>query len=116
MNKKERRQSRAQRVRQRCKNPQRDRLCVLKTSRHIYAQLISHSGHVLAQASSLEKEVKNSMINTGNILAAELIGKLIAERSVQHGITQVYLDCSGFKYHGRIKGLADMARAHGLNF
>lgn len=91
------------------------RLCVHRTPRHIYAQIISPAGdRVLASASTLEKELRSG--TTGNADAAATVGRLIAERALAAGITQVGFDRSGFRYHGRVKALADGARASGLEF
>ena len=91
------------------------RLCVNRTPRHIYAQIIdSEGGKVLATASTLDKALRSGA--TGNIEAAEAVGKLIAERAKTAGITSVAFDRSGFKYHGRVKALADAAREGGLEF
>jgi large subunit ribosomal protein L18 len=92
-----------------------DRLSVHRTPRHIYAQVFSaDGGKVLAAASTLDKAV--SVDSTGNVDAATAVGKLIAERARAAGITKVAFDRSGFKYHGRIKALADAAREGGLEF
>lgn len=94
-----------------------ERLSVFRTPRHIYAQLISSDGsHTIASSSTLESTVKNIVSNTGNIDAAKAVGKLIAERAIGLGITTVAFDRSGFKYHGRIKAVADAAREAGLKF
>jgi large subunit ribosomal protein L18 len=91
------------------------RLCVHRTPQHIYAQIIAPEGNrVLTSASTLSKDLRGSLKNTGNIAAAAAVGKAIAERAKQAGIEQVAFDRSGFKYHGRIKALADAARAAGL--
>ena len=93
------------------------RLCVFKTPRHIYAQLISAEGaKVLATASTVEKAVKEKLKYTGNVEAATAVGKLVAERAVKAGVKTIAFDRSGFKYHGRIKALADAARESGLEF
>lgn len=93
------------------------RLCVHRTPRHIYAQLIAPGGaQVLACASTLEAGVKQGMSSTGNVEAAVRVGKLIAERAKAKGITRVAFDRAGFKYHGRVKALADAAREGGLEF
>ena len=92
------------------------RLVVHRTSRHIYAQIISSESKVLAFASSLEKKIKCDLKYTGNKKAAKIIGKIIAERAVSKGISNVSFDRSGFKYHGRIKALANSARYFGLKF
>jgi large subunit ribosomal protein L18 len=91
------------------------RLCVNRTPRHIYAQLISADGStIIAQASTLDSSLRQG--GTGNVDAAQAVGKLIAERAIDKGIKQVAFDRSGFKYHGRIKALADAARENGLEF
>jgi len=93
------------------------RLSVHRTNTHIYAQIIAETGDkVLASASSLEKEVRDQIKNGGNVAAAALIGKRIAEKAKAAGITKVAFDRSGFRYHGRVKALADAARESGLTF
>lgn len=115
--KKSSRLRRARRTRERIKVLGVHRLCVYKTPRHIYAQVISpDGGSVLASASTLDKDCRAELSNGGNVTAAQLIGKVIAERSKSAGVTDVAFDRSGFKYHGRIKALADAARENGLNF
>ena len=86
-----------------------------RTPRHMYAQVIGLDGdRTLASASTLEADLRAG--NTGNIDSAALVGKLVAERAVAAGITLVAFDRSGFKYHGRVKALADAAREAGLKF
>ncbi|MBK7424132.1 MAG: 50S ribosomal protein L18 [Propionivibrio sp.] len=93
------------------------RLSVHRTNSHIYAQVFSSCGSkVLAAASSLEPEVRKDLTNGGNIGAAAVIGKLIAERAKKAGIEQVAFDRGGFQYHGRVKALAEAAREAGLKF
>ncbi|HEY7985749.1 MAG TPA: 50S ribosomal protein L18 [Methylophilaceae bacterium] len=93
------------------------RLSVHRTNTHIYAQIIDGAGEkVLVSASTLEKEVRSKIKNGGNIAAATAIGKRIAEKAKKAGIEKVAFDRSGFRYHGRVKALADAAREHGLNF
>lgn len=93
------------------------RLCVNRTPRHIYAQLISADGaNVLASSSTVQAEIKSKVKNSGNKDAAELVGKAIAEKAKAAGVTKVAFDRSGFKYHGRVQVLADAARANGLEF
>ncbi|AWH90757.1 50S ribosomal protein L18 [Buchnera aphidicola (Melanaphis sacchari)] len=92
------------------------RLVVHRTSRHMYAQVISPDSKVLVCASTLEKNIKLNLKYTGNKEASEVIGKVIAQRSLSKGILKVSFDRSGFKYHGRIKTLADSARNFGLKF
>ena len=92
------------------------RLSVHRTPQHIYAQIFDVESKVLASASMLQKEVREGLKNTGNATAAAAVGKAIAEKAKAAGIKQVAFDRSGFKYHGRIKALADAARANGLEF
>lgn len=90
-----------------------DRLCVHRTTKHIYAQIISDCGtKTLAQASSLNAKISDG----GNIKAAEKIGELIAKAALKAKVEKVAFDRSGFKYHGRVKALADGARKAGLQF
>lgn len=94
------------------------RLCVFRTPRHIYAQVISPENggdRVIATASSLDKDMRGNG-PTGNVSAAANVGTLIAVRAKDAGVTEVSFDRSGFKYHGRIKALADAARDGGLQF
>jgi large subunit ribosomal protein L18 len=117
MNKKETRLRRARRTRLHIKKMGVTRLCVHKTPRHIYAQVISPTGsEVLASASSLDEEFKQEVVYGGNIKAASIVGKLVAQRAKAKGITKVAFDRSGFKYHGRVKAVADAAREQGLSF
>ena len=91
------------------------RLSVHRTPRHIYAQIINGEGdRVLAQASTLDKDLRSGA--TGNMEAAAAVGKLVAERAKAAGVTEVAFDRSGYKYHGRVKALADAAREGGLEF
>lgn len=91
------------------------RLSVTRTPRHIYAQVLSaDGGTVIAQASTLEKSLRDGA--TGNVEAAAKVGALVADRAKQAGVTAVAFDRSGYKYHGRIKALADAAREGGLEF
>jgi len=93
------------------------RLCVHRSNGHIYAQIIAETGDkVLASASTLEAEVRKSLANGGNVAAAAIIGKRIAEKAKKAGVTSVAFDRSGYKYHGRIKALAEAARENGLSF
>ena len=93
------------------------RLCVFRTNSHIYAQVISAEGDkVLASASTLEAEVRNSLKTGSNVEAASLVGKRIAEKAKAAGIDKVAFDRSGFQYHGRVKALAEAARENGLSF
>lgn len=93
------------------------RLSIHRTSQHIYAQIISADGSkTLASASTLEKTLSDALKSTSNINAATEVGKLVAERALKAGVKQVAFDRSGFKYHGRVKALADAARSGGLEF
>jgi len=117
MNKKNSRLRRAKKTRSRIKEIGTERLSVYRSPRHIYAQVMSADGsQVLASASTLLSEIKDSVENSGNIEAASVVGKAIAERAVKAGITKVAFDRSGFKYHGRVKALAEAARENGLEF
>ena len=117
MDKKESRLRRARRSRCKIKELGVKRLCVHRTPRHIYAQVIDADGsRVLAAASTLEAGVRSGLKSTGNIEAAAAVGKAIAEKARAAGISSVAFDRSGFKYHGRIKALADAARENGLEF
>jgi large subunit ribosomal protein L18 len=117
MDKKSSRLKRA--LRQRCKIKQLgvSRLTVHRTSQHIYAQVMSEDGlATVASASTLEADIKAGLKSTGNSDAASVVGKAIAKRALEAGITEVAFDRSGFKYHGRVKALADAAREAGLKF
>jgi large subunit ribosomal protein L18 len=93
------------------------RLTVHRTNAHIYAQITSPSGDkVLATASTVEKDVRGQIKHGGNRKAAELVGQRIAEKAKQAGIASVAFDRAGYRYHGRVKALADAARAGGLKF
>ncbi len=93
------------------------RLTIHRTPRHTYAQIISaDAGRTLAAASTLEKDVRGELTNGGNIDAARAVGRAIAERASAAGITDVAFDRSGFKYHGRVRAIADAAREAGLKF
>jgi large subunit ribosomal protein L18 len=93
------------------------RLTVHRTNTHIYAQLTSPEGNkVIASASSLEKEVRSKLKHGGNLKAAEMIGQRIAQKAKEKGIETVAFDRAGYRYHGRVKALADAARAGGLKF
>lgn len=105
---------RSRRARFKMRELQATRLCVSRSNQHIYAQIISSDGNkVLASASTLDKDLKGA---GSNIDAAASVGKLIAERAKAAGVTDVAFDRSGFKYHGRVKALADAAREGGLQF
>ena len=113
--KKQSRIRRAKRARAKIRELGSLRLCVNRTPRHIYAQIIASEGDkVLASASTLDKDLRSG--KTGNADAAIAVGKLIAERAKAAGVSQVAFDRSGYKYHGRVKALADAAREGGLEF
>ncbi len=117
MDKKSTRLRRARRTRAKIAELKAVRLAVHRTNLHIYAQVFSGCGtRVLVAASTVETEVRSKVSNGGNVKAAELVGKLIAERAKAQGIESVSFDRSGFHYHGRIKALADAAREGGLKF
>jgi large subunit ribosomal protein L18 len=117
MDKKAARMRRAARARAKIRELGAHRLCVYRTPRHIYAQLISPLGDkVLAAASTVEKDLNKGLKATGNVDAAQAVGKAIAEKAKAAGIESVAFDRSGFKYHGRVKALADAARENGLKF
>jgi large subunit ribosomal protein L18 len=92
------------------------RLTVHRSNSHIYAQVIDPASKVLASASTSEKEVRAAVKNGGNVKAAAEIGRRIAERAKQAGVTQVAFDRSGYRFHGRVKALAEAAREAGLKF
>ena len=117
MRKKTARLRRAVKSRMRIKAQGADRLCVFRSPRHIYAQVIAANGaQVLASASTLDKEVRGRIKNGSNREAAGIVGQVVAERALKAGITTVAFDRSGFKFHGRIKALADAAREQGMKF
>ncbi len=118
MDKKHARLRRATRARAKIRELGGYRLCIYRTPRHIYAQVIGEAGdRVIACASTVEKELKAACEgHTGNIGAAAKIGQAIADRARSAGVEKVSFDRSGFKYHGRVKALADSAREHGLQF
>ena len=97
--------------------PERPRLAVYRSLDHIYAQVIDdRSGKTLVSASSVDAESKKSIKGGGNVAAAKVIGKLVAERAKAAGLNKVVFDRGGYKYHGRVKALADAAREAGLQF
>lgn len=116
MDKKSSRLRRATRARKKIQELGANRLVVHRTPRHIYAQVINPAAQVLATASTAEKAVKEGLKYTGNVDAAKAVGKAIAERAIEKGVTIVAFDRSGFKYHGRVAALADAAREAGLQF
>ena len=117
MDKKQTRLRRARKTRAKIAELKVARLAVHRTNCHIYAQIIDAAGgKVLTSASTLESEVRKELANGGNIKAATVVGKRIAEKAKKLGIDKVAFDRSGFQYHGRVKALADAAREGGLAF
>jgi large subunit ribosomal protein L18 len=117
LDKKQNRLRRARKSRAKIRQLAVNRLSIHRTPRHIYAQVIApDGGTVLASASTLEKDVRKGAKSTGNIEAAAIIGARIAEKAKAAGIDTVAFDRGGFRYHGRIKALADAAREAGLKF
>lgn len=118
MDKKQARLRRATRARAKIRELGSYRLCVHRTPQHIYAQVIAPTGDkVVASASTLDKDLRGSIEgHKGNASAAAAIGKAIAERALSAGVDTVAFDRSGFRYHGRMKALADAAREGGLKF
>jgi large subunit ribosomal protein L18 len=116
MNKNAQRLRRAVKSRAKIRELKALRLSVHRTPQHIYAQIFDADSKVLAAASTLQKDVREGLKGTGNAAAAAAVGKAIAEKAKAAGIKQVAFDRSGFKFHGRVKALADAARANGLEF
>lgn len=115
MDKKQNRLRRARKTRAKIRELEIPRLSVHRTPRHIYAQVIApDGGTVLASVSTIQADMRKALKSTGNIEAAQAVGKAIAEKAKSAGIEQVAFDRSGFRYHGRIKALADAAREQGL--
>jgi len=95
----------------------RPRVCVFRSLNHIYAQVIDDSqGHTLASASSLEPEAKAEVVGKTKTAGAEIVGSLVAKRVLSKGINQIVFDRGGYKYHGRVKALAEAVRQAGLKF
>ena len=118
LTRKQSRQRRHERLRRRLAGTsERPRLAVFRSNEHIYAQVIDDTKHhTLVAASTLEPTVKSSLASGANMTAATEVGKLLAQRSLEAGITKVVFDRGGNLYHGRIKALAEAAREAGLNF
>ena len=117
MTKKEQRLRRSRQTRARIAIQRVARLTVFRSNLHIYAQVVSEDGDkVLAAASTAEKSVREQVSKGGNVAAATLVGKLIAEKAKAAGVDKVAFDRSGFAYHGRVKALAEAAREAGLQF
>ena len=97
--------------------PERPRLAVFRSQSHIYAQVIDDgTGRTVVAASTLDKDLKGALKKGSDLAAAQAVGKLVAERAVQAGVTKVVFDRGGYLYHGRVKALADAAREGGLEF
>ncbi len=98
-------------------NTERPRLSIFRSNTHIYAQVIDDSqGRTLAAASTVDKVLVSTLVGKTKTENAQAVGKAVAERALEAGITKVVFDRGGFRYHGRIKALADAAREAGLNF
>jgi len=118
---KQRRDARAKRqvrVRKKVRGTmERPRLCVFRSAKHIYVQIIEDvTGRTLATASTANKDVAEGVNYTGNVEAAKAVGQTIAKKALEQNIKQVVFDRNGFLYHGRVKALADAAREAGLSF
>jgi large subunit ribosomal protein L18 len=122
MDKKESRLRRARRTRSKIRELAAFRLTVYRTTQHTYAQVFAPTGgEVVASASTLDKQVREELAKSdikhgGNVKAAGIVGRILAQRAKEKGVTAVAFDRSGFKYHGRVKALADAAREGGLQF
>ena len=117
IDKKQSRVRRARQTRIRIAEQRAVRLTVHRSNLHIYAQVIDASGaKVIASASSLDKELRGQLGNGGNVKAAAVVGKRIAEKAREKGVESVAFDRSGYRYHGRVKALAEAAREAGLKF
>ncbi|HCO61477.1 MAG TPA: 50S ribosomal protein L18 [Porticoccaceae bacterium] len=114
MDKKSSRLRRSRKARAKIRELGVPRLTVHRTPRHIYAQLINPDSSVIASAGTVDKAVSDGLTYTGNVDGARAVGKAIAERAAAAGVTKAAFDRSGFRYHGRIKALADAARENGL--
>jgi large subunit ribosomal protein L18 len=112
----DRRKARVRRTLRRAQG-ERPRLSVFRSSKQIYAQIIDDvKGHTLASASSIDKELRQSLAKGADVAAAAEVGRLVAERALKAGVKDVVFDRGGYIYHGRVKALADAAREAGLNF
>lgn len=116
MDKKSARIRRAKKARAKIRELRVDRLTIHRSGKHLYAQVISAEEKVVATANTLQKDISEGLKNTSNIEAASAVGKAIGEKAKAAGVEKVAFDRSGFKYHGRIKALADAAREAGLQF
>jgi large subunit ribosomal protein L18 len=116
IDKKQSRMRRARQTRAKITEMKAVRLAIYRSNGHIYAQVIDPTAKVLATASTLEPEVRKQVRNGANVMAAAVVGKRIAEKARAQGVEQVAFDRAGFKYHGRVKALAEAAREAGLKF
>ena len=116
LDKKQSRLRRARRTRAKIRELRAPRLCIHRTARHMYAQVIDVEGKVVANATTQQKDIVSGLKYTGNAEAAAAVGKAIAERATAKGVSEVAFDRSGFQYHGRVQALADAAREAGLKF
>ncbi len=118
MNKKESRLRRGRQTRLKIAVLKAIRLAVHRTNQHIYANIIGPDARILASSSTLQADVREELAgkNGGNVAAAQIVGRKVAEKALQAGITEVAFDRSGFRYHGRVKALAEAAREAGLKF
>jgi large subunit ribosomal protein L18 len=95
----------------------RPRLCVFRSAKHIYAQVIDDSrGHTITAASDMEKTVRENAESTNKVTTANMVGKIIAQRAMEKGVARVVFDRNGFLYHGRVKAVSEGAREAGLEF
>ena len=116
-NKKKARLRRSTKTRARIRRLGSYRLRVYRSPRHVYAQIIDEGkAHVIASASTTERELRDQIKYGGNVAAAQAVGKRLADRAIASGVSRVSFDRSGYKYHGRVKALADAAREGGLQF
>ena len=117
LDKKQNRLRRARKSRAKIRELEVNRLTIHRTPRHIYAQIVApEGGKIVAAASTLESDVRKGVKNGGNVEAAAIVGARIAEKAKAAGVDSVAFDRSGFRYHGRVKALADAAREAGLKF
>ncbi|MFW6386551.1 MAG: 50S ribosomal protein L18 [Bacillota bacterium] len=118
MDKKEARKRRHQRIRNQVKGtPERPRMNIYRSNQNIYAQIIDDlSGHTLVSASTEDPAIRDSLENGGNKEAARKVGELVAERALEEDVDKVVFDRGGYKYHGRVRALAEAAREKGLKF
>ncbi len=118
MNKKQSRLRRGRQARAKIAVLKATRLSVHRTNQHIYANIIGPDARVLASSSTLQADVREELAGKsgGNVAAAQIVGRRVAEKALQAGITEVAFDRSGFRYHGRVKALAEAAREAGLKF